>query len=60
MSLNAPQRESEGAKQLAVLDGLTEQDMCGSGKGIDSIHALAMASTSALYFFRPVHATKNL
>ena len=54
MSLNVPQRESEGAKQLAVLDGLTEQDILRLGEeGIDSIHALAMASTSALYFSTP-------
>jgi len=54
VSLQMPARASAGAGQLSSIDGLSELDVVRLGEeGIDSIHALAMASTAALYFSTP-------
>ena len=54
VSLQLPTRASAGTSQLASIDGLSELDILRLGEeGIDSIHALAMASTAALYFSTP-------
>lgn len=54
VNLNVAGRSTEGAKQLGAIDGLSEQDILRlAEEGIDSIHALAMASTAALYFATP-------
>lgn len=54
MSISTTARSSEGAKELAAIDGLTEHDIVRLGEeGIDSVHALAMASTASLYFATP-------
>lgn len=53
-SLQVAQRTSNGSADLLAIDGLTEQDILRLGEeGVDSIHALAMASTGALYFATP-------
>ena len=53
-NLQVAQRASNGSAELLVLDGMTEQDLLRLGEeGIDSIHALALASTGALYFATP-------
>lgn len=53
-NLSLAQGGSDGARQLVAVDGLTEQDVLRlSEEGIDSVHALAMASTSSLYFGTP-------
>ena len=54
VSLHVAQRSTDGTKELAAIDGLTEQDILRLGEeGIDSIHALALASTASLYFGTP-------
>lgn len=54
VNLGSSVRSAEAAKQLAAIDGLSEQDILRlAEEGIDSIHALAMASTAALYFATP-------
>ena len=54
VSLHVPNKAAAGAIQLASIDGLGELDILRLGEeGIDSIHALAMASTAALYFATP-------
>jgi len=54
VSLQMPTRSSAGTSQLAMIDGLSDLDVMRLGEeGIDSIHALAMASTAALYFSTP-------
>ncbi len=53
-NLQVAQRSSNGSAELLAIDGMTEQDILRlSEEGIDSIHALAMASTGALYFATP-------
>jgi hypothetical protein len=53
-NLQVAQRSSNGSAELLAIDGMTEQDILRlAEEGIDSIHALAMASTGALYFATP-------
>lgn len=53
-NLQTAGRSSNGSAELLAIDGMTEQDILRLGEeGIDSIHALAMASTGALYFATP-------
>lgn len=54
MNLGTTVRSSESTKELSAIDGLTEHDILRLGEeGIDSVHALAMASTASLYFATP-------
>lgn len=53
MNLTAP-RTSESGPGLSSIEGLSEHDILRLGEeGIDSLHALAMASTAYLYFSTP-------
>lgn len=54
MNLATTARSSESSKELSAIEGLTEHDILRLGEeGIDSVHALAMASTASLYFATP-------
>lgn len=54
VNLSLSQTGSDGHKQLHAVDGLSDHDLVRLGEeGIDSVHALAMASTAYLYFSTP-------
>ena len=56
-NLQVAQRASNGSAELLVLDGMTEQDLLRLGEeGIDSIHALALASTGRAVLHHALHA----
>jgi hypothetical protein len=54
LNLSSGRVPSEGAASLTALEGMSEQDLIRLGEeGVDSLHALAMASTAYLYFSTP-------